>query len=57
MLFKAVIIVAVVGGATLETLRPILGLTTGPELTRIFQQYPAAGPLVLGVRRRSWSCP
>ncbi len=48
MLFKAVIIVAVVGGATLDTLRPILGLTTGPELTRIFQQYPAAGPLVLG---------
>ena len=47
MLFKAVIIVAVVGGATLDTLRPILGLTTGPELTRIFQQYPAAGPLLL----------
>jgi hypothetical protein len=47
MLFKAVIIVAVVAGATLETLRPILGLTTGPELTRIFEQNPAAGPLVL----------
>jgi hypothetical protein len=47
MLFKAVVIVAVVGGATLDTLRPILGLTTGPELTRIFQQFPAAGPLVL----------
>ena len=47
MLFKAVIIVAVVAGATLETLRPILGLTTGPELTRIFQQSPASGPLLL----------
>lgn len=47
MLFKAVIIVAVVGGATLNTLRPILGLTTGPELTRIFDENPAAGPLVL----------
>jgi hypothetical protein len=47
MLFKAVVIVAVVAGATLETLRPILGLTTGPELTRIFEQNPAAGPLVL----------
>lgn len=47
MLFKAVIIVAVVGGATLDTLRPILGLTTGPELTRIFQQYPMAAPFLL----------
>jgi hypothetical protein len=47
MLFKAVVIVAGVAGATLETLRPILGLTTGPELTRIFEQNPAAGPLVL----------
>jgi hypothetical protein len=47
MLFKALIIVAVVAGATLETLRPILGLTTGPELTRIFQQNPAVGPIIL----------
>jgi hypothetical protein len=48
MLFKAVIIVAVVAGATLETLRPVLGLTTGPELTRVFQQNPAVGPVLLG---------
>ena len=47
MLFKALIIVAVVAGATLESLRPILGLTTGPELTRMFQQSPAFGPLLL----------
>jgi hypothetical protein len=47
MLFKAVIIVAVVGGATLESMRPILGLTTGPELARLFRQYPATGPVVL----------
>lgn len=47
MLFKAVIIVAVVGGASIASMRPILGLTTGPELTRIFDENPAAGPLVL----------
>ncbi len=47
MLFKAVIIVAVVGGATLDSMRPILGLTTGPELARLFQRYPTAGPIVL----------
>ncbi len=47
MLFKAVILVAVVGGATLDTLRPLLGLTTGPELAKMFRELPAAGPLVL----------
>jgi len=47
MLFKAVILVAVVAGATLETLRPILGLTTGPELTAIFRTYSAFGPIIL----------
>ena len=57
MLFKAVIIVAVVAGATLETLRPILGLTTGPELAAIFARDPAAGPVVLRVRRARCSCP
>jgi hypothetical protein len=39
--------VAVVAGATFETLRPILGLTTGPELTAIFRRNPAVGPIVL----------
>ena len=47
MLFKAVIIVAVVGGATLDTMRPILGLTTGPGLAAIFAENPLAGPIVL----------
>ena len=47
MLFKAVVLVAVVAGATLETLRPILGLTTGPELMEIFRTTPGLGPFVL----------
>jgi hypothetical protein len=47
MLFKAVVLVAVVAGATLETLRPILGLTTGPGLTAIFRDIPAVEPFVL----------
>jgi hypothetical protein len=47
MLFKAVVLVAVVAGATLDTLRPILGLTTGPELMKVFREVPAAGPFVL----------
>lgn len=40
MAFKAFILVAVAAGATFETLRPILGLTTGPELTRLIQETP-----------------
>ena len=47
MLFKAVTLVAVVAGATFDSLRPILGLTTGPELTEIFRNNPAVGPFVL----------
>lgn len=47
MLFKAVILVAVVGGATLDTLKPLLGLTTGPELVIIFEEIPAVGVFVL----------
>ena len=47
MLFKAVVLIAVVAGATLDTLRPILGLTTGPELTEIFRTYTAFGPIIL----------
>jgi len=47
MLFKAVVLVAVVAGATLDTLRPILGLTTGPGLTAIFLDNPAVGPIIL----------
>ena len=56
MLFKAVILVAVVAGATLETLRPILGLTTGPELARIFQRDPGRRALRPRVRRARCSC-
>jgi len=43
MLFKAVALVAVVAGATLETLRPILVLAAVPELMRMFRETPAVG--------------
>ena len=56
MLFKAVIIVAVVGGATLDTMRPILGLTTGPGLAAIFAENPRPGPWSWR-SPGSWSCP
>jgi hypothetical protein len=49
MLIKAVIIVAVVAGATLDTMRPNLGLTTGRELARFFAENPAVGPVVLAI--------
>ena len=48
MLFKAVVTRG--GGRParrVDTMRPILGLTTGPELDEDLRDDPAAGPLVL----------
>ena len=49
MAFKASILVAVSAGATLETLRPILGFTTGPELTSLIRETPGASFFLLVV--------
>ncbi len=49
MLFKSVLLIAIVLGATLERIRPWLGMSASPSLLDFIRDTPGAGPALIVV--------